>query len=87
MSAAPHHTGPHISRRDLMHRPLVVALGVIILAIALVLLSYPLWHNAFGFPAGDAWALSVGLIAYAALMIGIFGLIAFALDRESHRIW
>ena len=71
----------------LSHRRILpFALGGLLLWTAFMLASQVLWHQVFGFSAGAAWALAVGL----SVKIGVLTLVMLAAiladkrERQSH---
>ena len=63
-------------------RPVLIGVGVVLLWVALVAGSDELWRHAFGFSAGDALALAVGLDAYLAMVVAVLAGAAFILGHE-----
>lgn len=81
MNAEPHlfHRQHHPGRRG---RPALIVLGAVLLLVVLVVGAEQLWQRGFGFTAAEAWALSVGLWAYIALVALIMAVVAWAITHE-----
>ena len=71
----PGHRTPHT-------RSFVPVLGGVLLWLLVLLASVVLWQRMFGFSAGEAWALAVGLFGYVGLLILAMVVLSLAVERE-----
>lgn len=72
---------PHHLHLPSPPRSVLLVLGVVAAWVVSVIGLQVLWQHGFGFTAGEALALSVGLMAYLALLIIVMGAIVIATRR------
>lgn len=69
MSAHARQTKHHRTIGAPLPKPVRVALVAIVVWAVLVVAADALWRHAFGFSAGGAWALAIGLVTYVMVFV------------------